>query len=116
MEASRHQLQHDLKSLAVRVDKTYRWEDLVICVDGYHALIEKTAALQHVVVDAVAVEVAGEEPVSVGVGPIVAEVDHRPDVGVAAAGVEGAGARPLVLSLHPPVREWRWWAKFSIGL
>jgi SpoVK/Ycf46/Vps4 family AAA+-type ATPase len=40
MEASRHQLQHDLKSLAVRVDKTYRWEDLVISVDGYHALIE----------------------------------------------------------------------------
>jgi SpoVK/Ycf46/Vps4 family AAA+-type ATPase len=40
LEASRHQLQHDLKSLAVRVDKTYRWEDLVISVDGYHALIE----------------------------------------------------------------------------
>lgn len=40
IEASRHQLQHDLKSLAVRVDKTYRWEDLVISVDGYHALIE----------------------------------------------------------------------------
>ncbi len=40
LEASRHQLHHDLKSLAVRVDKTYRWEDLVISVDGYHALIE----------------------------------------------------------------------------
>jgi SpoVK/Ycf46/Vps4 family AAA+-type ATPase len=40
IEASRHQLQHDLKSLAVRVDKTYRWEDLVISVDGYHSLIE----------------------------------------------------------------------------
>ncbi|MDB4966627.1 MAG: hypothetical protein JWN44_2316 [Myxococcales bacterium] len=40
LDASRHQLQHDLKSLAVRVDKTYRWEDLVISVDGYHALIE----------------------------------------------------------------------------
>jgi len=40
VEASRHQLQHDLKSLAVRVDKTYRWEDLVISVDGYHALVE----------------------------------------------------------------------------
>jgi SpoVK/Ycf46/Vps4 family AAA+-type ATPase len=40
LEASRHQLQHDLKSLATRVDKTYRWEDLVISVDGYHALLE----------------------------------------------------------------------------
>ncbi|HEY7957239.1 MAG TPA: AAA family ATPase, partial [Polyangia bacterium] len=40
MEASRHQLQHDLKSLAVRVDKAYRWEDLVISVDGYHSLLE----------------------------------------------------------------------------
>jgi SpoVK/Ycf46/Vps4 family AAA+-type ATPase len=40
LEASRHQLQHDLKSLAVRVDKAYRWEDLVISVDGYHSLLE----------------------------------------------------------------------------
>ncbi len=40
LDASRHQLQHDLKSLAVRVDKAYRWEDLVISVDGYHALLE----------------------------------------------------------------------------
>jgi ATP-dependent 26S proteasome regulatory subunit len=40
VDASRHQLQHDLKSLAERVDKTYRWEDLVISVDGYHSLIE----------------------------------------------------------------------------
>jgi SpoVK/Ycf46/Vps4 family AAA+-type ATPase len=40
IEASRHQLSHDLKSLAVRVDKAYRWEDLVISVDGYHSLME----------------------------------------------------------------------------
>jgi ATPase family associated with various cellular activities (AAA) len=40
LDASRHQLSHDLKSLAVRVDKAYRWEDLVISVDGYHALME----------------------------------------------------------------------------
>jgi hypothetical protein len=40
LDASRHQLQHDLKSLAVRVDKAYRWEDLVISVDGYHSLLE----------------------------------------------------------------------------
>ncbi|HZS36349.1 MAG TPA: AAA family ATPase [Polyangia bacterium] len=40
MEASKNQLQHDLKSLAVRVDKAYRWEDLVISVDGYHSLLE----------------------------------------------------------------------------
>ncbi len=40
VNSARHQLQHDLKSLAERVDKTYRWEDLVISVDGYHSLIE----------------------------------------------------------------------------
>ena len=40
LESSRNQLQHDLKSLAVRVDKAYRWEDLVISVDGYHSLLE----------------------------------------------------------------------------
>src|SRR5581483_3748622 len=40
IEASRHQLSHDLKSLAVRIDKAYRWEDLVISVDGYHSLVE----------------------------------------------------------------------------
>ncbi len=43
LEASKHQLHHDLKSLAVRVDKAYRWEDLVISVDGYHALMEMIA-------------------------------------------------------------------------
>jgi SpoVK/Ycf46/Vps4 family AAA+-type ATPase len=43
IDASRHQLQHDLKSLAVRIDKAYRWEDLVISVDGYHALTEMIA-------------------------------------------------------------------------
>jgi SpoVK/Ycf46/Vps4 family AAA+-type ATPase len=40
LEASKNQLHHDLKSLAVRVDKAYRWEDLVISVDGYHSLLE----------------------------------------------------------------------------
>jgi SpoVK/Ycf46/Vps4 family AAA+-type ATPase len=43
LEASKHQLHHDLKSLAVRVDKAYRWEDLVISVDGYHSLMEMIA-------------------------------------------------------------------------
>ena len=47
VEASRHQLQHDLKSLAVRVDKAYRWEDLVITADGYHALVEMISYSQN---------------------------------------------------------------------
>ena len=38
-------------------------------------------------VDAVAVDVAGEDAVAVLVGPVVAQVDHRADVGVAAAGL-----------------------------
>ncbi len=47
VESSRHQLQHDLKSLAVRVDKAYRWEDLVITTDGYHALVEMISYSQN---------------------------------------------------------------------
>jgi hypothetical protein len=47
IEASRHQLSHDLKSLAVRVDKAYRWEDLVISVDGYHSLMEMISYAQN---------------------------------------------------------------------
>src|SRR5262249_49795285 len=47
LEASKHQLHHDLKSLAVRVDKAYRWEDLVISSDGYYALLEMIAYSQN---------------------------------------------------------------------
>ena len=47
IEASRHQMSHDLKSLAVRVDKAYRWEDLVISVDGYHSLMEMISYAQN---------------------------------------------------------------------
>ncbi len=47
VDASRHQMSHDLKSLAVRVDKAYRWEDLVISVDGYHALMEMISYAQN---------------------------------------------------------------------
>ncbi len=47
LEASKLQLQHDLKSLAVRVDKAYRWEDLVISVDGYHSLLEMISYVQN---------------------------------------------------------------------
>jgi AAA+ superfamily predicted ATPase len=47
IDASRHQMSHDLKSLAVRVDKAYRWEDLVISVDGYHALMEMISYAQN---------------------------------------------------------------------
>jgi SpoVK/Ycf46/Vps4 family AAA+-type ATPase len=47
IEASRHQMSHDLKSLAVRIDKAYKWEDLVISVDGYHALMEMISYAQN---------------------------------------------------------------------
>jgi SpoVK/Ycf46/Vps4 family AAA+-type ATPase len=47
IEASRHQMSHDLKSLAVRIDKAYRWEDLVISVDGYHSLMEMISYAQN---------------------------------------------------------------------
>lgn len=47
LDASKLQLQHDLKSLAVRVDKAYRWEDLVISVDGYHSLLEMISYVQN---------------------------------------------------------------------
>ena len=43
-------------------------------------------ALERVVVDAVAVDVAGEERAVVFLGQVVAEVDQRARVGVAAAG------------------------------
>ncbi len=47
LDASKLQIQHDLKSLAVRVDKAYRWEDLVISVDGYHSLLEMISYVQN---------------------------------------------------------------------
>ncbi len=46
-EACRHQLRHDLKSLAVRVTNSHKWEDLVIPVDVYYALREMIAYLKH---------------------------------------------------------------------
>ena len=49
--------------------------------------VARALALEPVVVDAVAVDVAGVDAVAVRVGPVVAQVDHRADVGVAAAGL-----------------------------
>jgi SpoVK/Ycf46/Vps4 family AAA+-type ATPase len=46
-EACRHQLRHDLKSLAVRVTTSHKWEDLVIPVDVYEGLKEMIAYLKH---------------------------------------------------------------------
>jgi SpoVK/Ycf46/Vps4 family AAA+-type ATPase len=46
-DACRAQLRHDLKSLAVRVTNSYRWEDLVIPVDVYHGLCEMVAYMKH---------------------------------------------------------------------
>ncbi len=45
--ACRHQLRHDLTSLATRVTATHRWEDLVITEDVYHGLLEMTAYVRH---------------------------------------------------------------------
>jgi ATP-dependent 26S proteasome regulatory subunit len=47
IEASRHQLQHELASLAVRVTKAHKWEDLVIPTDVYHSLNELLAYMRH---------------------------------------------------------------------
>jgi SpoVK/Ycf46/Vps4 family AAA+-type ATPase len=46
-EASRHQLQHELASLAVRQTKAHKWEDLVIPADVYHALNELLSYMRH---------------------------------------------------------------------
>ena len=46
-EACRRQLRHDLKSLAVRVTASHKWEDLVIPVDVYHSLQEMIAYVKH---------------------------------------------------------------------
>lgn len=46
-EACRHQLRHDLKSLAQRVTNAHKWEDLVIPVDVYHSLKEMTSYVAH---------------------------------------------------------------------
>ncbi len=48
-------------------------------------LVTVVEPLELVVVDAVAVQVAGEERAPVAVGPVVGQVDHRADVRVAAA-------------------------------
>src|SRR5262249_10111553 len=55
-------------------------------VGGVAADVAAAAPVQHVAVDAVAVEVTGEEAVAVEIGPVVAEVEHAAGVGVAAAG------------------------------
>ena len=46
-EACRHQLRHDLKSLAVRVTNSHKWEDLVIPVDVYDSLREMIIYVRH---------------------------------------------------------------------
>jgi AAA+ superfamily predicted ATPase len=46
-EACRHQLRHDLQSLASRVTASHKWEDLVIPVDVYHAMREMVAYVKH---------------------------------------------------------------------
>jgi SpoVK/Ycf46/Vps4 family AAA+-type ATPase len=46
-EACRHQLRHDLKSLAQRVTNAHKWEDLVIPVDVYHSLREMISYVRH---------------------------------------------------------------------
>ncbi|MSP59243.1 MAG: ATP-binding protein [Myxococcales bacterium] len=45
--ASRQQLQHELASLAVRVTKAHKWEDLVIPVDVYESLKELLSYVRH---------------------------------------------------------------------
>ncbi|MEO6953791.1 MAG: ATP-binding protein [Polyangia bacterium] len=46
-EACRHQLSHDLKSLAQRVTNSHKWQDLVIPVDVYHSLKEMISYVRH---------------------------------------------------------------------
>ena len=46
-EACRRQLRHDLKSLAVRVTASHKWEDLVIPVDVYDGLREMISYVRH---------------------------------------------------------------------
>jgi hypothetical protein len=46
-EACRHQLRHDLKSLAQRVTNAHKWQDLVIPVDVYHSLREMISYVRH---------------------------------------------------------------------
>ena len=46
-EACRHQLRHDLKSLAQRVTNAHKWSDLVIPVDVYHSLREMISYVRH---------------------------------------------------------------------
>jgi hypothetical protein len=59
-------------------------------VAGVERLVGRALAHVDLVVDLVAVQVVGEEVVAVRVGPVVAEVDHRPHVRVAA--VDGGRA------------------------
>src|SRR6185369_11710305 len=47
VEACRHQLHHDLKSLAERVTNSHRWEDLVIPTEVYYSLREMVMYVRH---------------------------------------------------------------------
>ena len=49
--------------------------------------VARAAAFQPVAIDALAVDVAREDIIAITIGPVVAQVDHRPDVGMAAAGL-----------------------------
>ncbi len=70
---------------------------------GALGVVGRADLSQAIFVDAVAVDVAGEERVAVLRRPVVAEVDHRPRVGVSAAGATMffAVARRLPRSAGP---------------
>src|SRR5262245_28402359 len=53
--------------------------------------VARAFAFEQIVVDAIAVQIAGEQAAAILLGPVVAKVNHAPDMGVAAAGV-GVGA------------------------
>ena len=46
-EACRRQLRHDLKSLALRITNSHKWEDLVIPVEVYESLQEMISYVRH---------------------------------------------------------------------
>jgi hypothetical protein len=77
----------------------WREEEVVSCMEGF---VGGTAALVDLVIELVAEEVVGEEVVSVGVGPVVSEIDHGADVAMSAvdcvaAGFSGTACAAVVL-------------------
>src|SRR5439155_9012712 len=58
------------------------------------------APLEDIVVDPITVKVAGEQSIAITRRPVVAQVDHGPDMGVAAAGYV---VRPLAATRFGPV-------------